>query len=238
MPPTKRPFPRFIADASQESSPYGRWEERLRAEFARACEPLADEAGSALDLETVRWFPDRAWGGRVYVPAVGRAGEPTTAEDGEAVLAEYYGWVSYDPGGDADAEAPADLRAKADFTDVIAEDNPDWRIDINDDVIGSWRTDGGRGGDVTLVWGLPLVRGAVAATAELDGEPLDQAPVTDGRFTVIAVDAVHGFGDDLFLEVKLWDRSVRELASESLYAESESDEEDEEDEGAEGDSPP
>ena len=35
MPPTKRPFPRFIADASQEGRPYGRWEERLREEFAQ-----------------------------------------------------------------------------------------------------------------------------------------------------------------------------------------------------------
>jgi len=226
MPPTRRPFPRFIADASQETSPYGRWEERLRAEFASACEPLAAEAGSALDPETVRWFPDRAWGGRVYVPASGRAAEATTGEDGEAVLAEYYGWVSYAPSEDDD-EAPADLRSKVDFTDVTAEDNPDWKIDINDDVIGSWRTDGGRGGDVTLVWGLPLVRGAVAATAELDGDPLDQAPITDGRFTLIAVDAVHGFGDDLFLEVKLWNRTVKELASESLYAEPEGAEEDE-----------
>ena len=60
---------------------------------------------------------------------------------------------------------------------------------------------------MTLIWGLPLVRGAVAATAELDGEPIDQAPVIDGRFTLIAVDAVHGFGDDLFLEVKLFDRA-------------------------------
>jgi hypothetical protein len=227
MPPTRRPFPRFIADASQETSPYGRWEERLRGEFASACEPLAGEAGSALDPETVRWFPDRAWGGRVYVPASGRAAEQTMSEDGEQVLAEYYGWVSYDPGG-SDDSGPADLRSKVDFTDVTAEDNPDWRIDLNDDVIGSWRTDGGRGGDVTLVWGLPLVRGAVAATAELDGEPLDQAPVADGRFTMIAVDAVHGFGDDLFLEVKLWDRAVRELASESLYADPEADEEVEE----------
>ena len=71
---------------------------------------------------------------------------------------------------------------------------------------------------MTLVWGLPLVRGAVAATAELDGEVLDQAAVTDGRFTLVAVDAVEGFGDDLYLTVRLWDRAVRELASESLYA--------------------
>jgi hypothetical protein len=113
---------------------------------------------------------------------------------------------------------PTDLRATVDFTDVTAEDNPDWKIDINDDVVGAWTTDGGRGGDVTLIWGLPLVRGAVAVTAELDGETLDQAPVVDGRFTLVAVDAVHGFGDDLFCEVKLFDRAVRQLASESLYA--------------------
>ena len=52
------------------------------------------------------------------------------------MLAEFYGWVSFAPG--ADGEEPADLRAKVDFTDVTAEDNPDWRIDLNDDVIGGW----------------------------------------------------------------------------------------------------
>ena len=217
MPPTKRPFPRFIADASQEGRPYGRFEERLREVFAGACEPLADEAGSPLDPMTVKWFPDRAWGGRVYVPASGRAATAVAAEDGESVLAEYYGWVSF-LRSDEDEE-PQELTAKADFTDVTAEQHPDWRIDINDDVVGGWRTDGGRGGDVTLIWGLPLVRGAVAATAELDGETVDQGPIADGRFTLVAVDAVHGFGDDLFLEVKLWDRAVRELASEGLYDE-------------------
>jgi len=216
VPPIRRPFPRSIADASQEGRPYGRWEDRLRETFAAECESLTAEAGAALDPMTVKWFPDRTWGGRVYVPATGRAVEPTTGEDGEAMLAEYYGWVSFDPGGEEDG--PADLRARADFTDVTAEENPDWKIDLNDDVIGSWRTDGGRGGDVTLIWGLPLVRGAVAATAELDGDTLDQTPVADGRFTLVGVDAVTGFGDDLFLEVKLWDRSVRQIASESLYA--------------------
>ncbi len=219
MPPTRKPFPRFIADAAQETAPYGRWEERLTSEFVAACEPLVAEAGSAVDPETIRWFPDRAWSGRVYVPVSARAAEATTDEDGESVLSEFYGWVSYAPGED-DGE-PAEMRATADFTDVTAEDNPDWKIDINDDVVGAWRTDGGRGGDVTLIWGLPLVRGAVAATAELDGETIDQAPVHEGRFTLVAVDAVHGFGDDLFLDVKLWNRSVRELASESLYAEGE-----------------
>jgi hypothetical protein len=65
------------------------------------------------------------------------------------------------------------------------------------------------------------VRGAVAATAELGADVVDQTPVQEGRFTLIAVDAVKGFGDDLYLEVRLWDRRLNELASESLYAEPE-----------------
>src|SRR5690242_10825345 len=95
MPPTKRPFPRFIADASQQGRAYGRFEDRLRNEFARACQPLKVEAGAELDPMTVKWFPDRSWGGRVYVPASGRAATETVGEDGEAVLAEFYGWVSF-----------------------------------------------------------------------------------------------------------------------------------------------
>ncbi|HSF03116.1 MAG TPA: hypothetical protein VLA62_08900, partial [Solirubrobacterales bacterium] len=86
MPPIRRPFPRSIADASQEGRPYGRWEERLREAFAGECEPLAGEAGSALDPMTVKWFPDRTWGGRVYVPASGRAAAPTPGENGDEVL--------------------------------------------------------------------------------------------------------------------------------------------------------
>jgi hypothetical protein len=131
---------------------------------------------------------------------------------------EYFGWVSFERTAE---EEPRDLAARADFTDVTAEGNPDWKIDLSDDVIGPWRAEGGRGGDITLIWGLPLVRGAVAATAELDGEVLDQAAVQDGRFTLVAVDAVKGFGDDLFVEVKLWDRTLKEIAAESLYAEGE-----------------
>jgi hypothetical protein len=224
VPPVPRPYPRFIADSSQEGQPYGRWEERLHEEFATACSPHADEAGAPLDPETLKWFPERGWGGRVYVPATGAAARPPAEEgdegsdgDGAASVAiEYFGWVSFERSEDGE---PRDLTARADFTDVTAEDNPDWRIDLSDDVIGAWRAEGERGGDITLVWGLPLVRGAVAATAELDGEVIDQAPVTDGRFTLVAVDAVRGFGDDMYLEVKLWNRTLRPIATESLYAE-------------------
>jgi hypothetical protein len=228
-PPTARPFPRFIADASQEGKVQGRFAERLTSEFVKACEPLAGEAGSPVNPETIRWFPDRAWGGRVYVPATARAQEPSVPSDSpegaEPILVEYYGWVSFIPAQDGDF---GEFKAKADFTDVTSADNPEWQVDLSDDVIGAWKSEAGRGGDVTLVWGLPLVRGAVAATAELDGEVVDQCPVQDGDFTLVAVDAVHGFGDDVYLTVKLWNRRLGEVAAESLYAESDdSDEPDE-----------
>lgn len=222
MPPLARPFPRFIADSPQEGAPYGDWADRLTAAFADACAAHSSEAGAAVDPETLRWFPERAWGGRVYVPASARAAEP----DADGVLCEYYGHVSFVRPDDGE---PADVRASADFTDVTAEENPEWQMDLNDEVIGAWQAERGRGGDVTLVWGTPFVRGALAATAELGGDVIDQAAVIDGRFTLIGVDAVSGFGDDLFMTVRLWDRRLRELASESLYEEPA--EEEPEDEG-------
>ena len=228
MPPTSRPFPAFIADAPQESEPYGRWAERLIEEFAAACEPLVDEAGAPLDREAIKWFPERAWGGRVYVPLTAGTQDP----QGRPI--EYFGHVSFVRPAEGEEGEPGEARASADFTDVTAAENPDWKIDLNDDVIGRWRTDGDRGGDVTLVWGLPLVRGAVAATAEIDEEVLDQAAVVKGRFTLVAVDALRGFGEDLYLEVKLWDRHLRELAAESLYEEAEPEDANEEGTAEEG----
>ena len=69
---------------------------------------------------------------------------------------ELFGHVSYVQPAEGD---PSDFRAKADFTAVLAEDNPEWRIDLNDDVIGRWRGENSRAGAVTLVWGRPLLAG-------------------------------------------------------------------------------
>jgi hypothetical protein len=215
MPPVPRPIPRFIADASVEGLPYGRWAQRLRDEFAKACEPHLAEAGGPPG--EVTWFPERAWGGRVYVPAVAPV-------EGAAEPSEYFGLVSFVRPEDGEA---GEFRTRADFTDVTADQNPDWLIDLNEEVIGSWRGEGSRKGDVTLVWGTPLVRGAKAATAELETEVVDQTPITDERFTLIALDAVKGFPDELYLEVKLWSEQGQQLAAESLYEESEESEESE-----------
>ena len=210
MPPLARPFPRFISDSAQESRPYGRWEERLGEAFAVACAELAEEAGTTLELEALASSRSEPGADAPTSPWSGAG-----ADEIDGLIPEFFGHVSYIRAGE---EEPADMIATADFTDVTAAENPDWEVDLNDDVIGEWRADGGRGADVTLIWGTPLVRGALAVTAELDGEVLDQAAINEGRFTLMAIDAVHGFGDeDLFLEIKLWNRRLQEIASESLY---------------------
>jgi hypothetical protein len=206
--PDPRPIPRFIADSTQEGIPHGRFAERLAAELRSACDSIDDLPQGVEPGTEVEWFPERAWGGRVWVPYTVRAEGP----DGTL---ELFGHVSYEQ---RDGREPEDFRAEADFTDVLAEDNPDWRIDLNDEVIGRWRGENGRAGAVTLVWGRPLVRGAVAATAELEAQTVDQEAVSNERFTLIALDALEGYGDDVFLEVTLWSARAQPLASESLYA--------------------
>lgn len=211
MAPTPRPIPRFIADSTQEGIPHGRFAERLAEEFAAACEAIEDLPKGVEIPEQVDWFPERTWGGRVWVPAT------VLAEGPDGVL-ELFGHVSYVQPEEGD---PTEFRATADFTDVIAADNPDWQIDLNDDVIGRWRGENGRAGAVTLVWGQPLVNGAVAATAELDRETVDQEAIANERFTLLALDALEGYGDNIYMQVKLWSRRAIELASESLYDEAE-----------------
>lgn len=209
MPPNPRPIPRFIADSSQEGIPHGRFAERLAEPFRLACGEIEDLPPGVELTDQPEWFPERAWGGRVWVPCTARV-------EGPAGTLELFGHVSYVQPENGE---PAGFEAKADFTDVLAEDNPEWRIDLNDEVIGRWRGENGRAGDVTLVWGRPLVQGAVAASAELELETVDQEVVSDGRFTLISLDALEGYGDDVFLQVKLWSRRAQELAAESLYDE-------------------
>src|SRR2546423_1177952 len=148
MPPVPRPIPRFIADSSQEGIPHGRFAERLAEAFAAACREIEDLPEDVEPPGEVDWFPERAWGGRVWVPASARAAGP------EGTL-ELFGHVSYVQAEEGD---PSDFKGSADFTDVLAEDNPGWRIDINDEVIGRLRGESGMEGGVTLVWGRPLGR--------------------------------------------------------------------------------
>jgi hypothetical protein len=208
MPPTNRPLPHFIAEPPHDLEPYGRWGEKLAEAFLAACDAV-DEVPEGTRAGEIAWYPERSYCGRTYVPA--------TAPGGEGL--EYFGYVSFALGAGDDA---GDFRAVAEFTDETADQNPDWKMDLNDEVIGHWRGPGAARGDVTLVWGIPLgggMAGAEAATAELGEETVDQCGLAAARrFTLVAIDAVSGFGaDGLYLEIKLWGRRSEPLAVESLY---------------------
>lgn len=205
MPPEERFVPRFAAEPPQDALPYGRWEQRLREEFLSAALELSGRPEDIGEPQALNWFPDRTWHGRTYVPA-------TALTSGGY---ELFGYVRYVPAAE-DGE-PSDFIAHVDFTEETAERNPDWRLDICDEVIGSWRGENGQVAAMTLVWGRPLLAGGAVATAELAGLAVDQCEVREERFTLIAPD---DYRQDL-LEIRLFDASGRELASESLYAEDE-----------------
>ena len=128
---------------------------------------------------------------------------------------ELFGFVSFGE----ESGGPTDFDAQIDYTSELAEANPDWKLDLNDDVIGQWRGEQGKTADMTLVWGVPLIPGGAIVTAELANLAVDQCELVDERFTLIAPD---NYRSD-FLEVKLWSKSGDELASESLYVEDDED---------------
>ncbi|HVL31346.1 MAG TPA: hypothetical protein VM299_03865 [Solirubrobacteraceae bacterium] len=211
MPVEPRLVPRFVAEPPQEPLPEGRWAATLRRHFLGACdavEPGEDDLGEPGD---VTLYPDRTWHGRTFVPATA----PTSTG------LELFGYVSFRPGGD-DRE-PTEFDAVADFTADTAEANPEWRLDLCDEVVGGWRGEDGEIADMTLIWGRPLIAGGAVVTAELGGITVDQCALVDDRFTLLAPDGLDGDT----LECKLFDRRGVEIAGESLYGET--DEDDDED---------
>jgi hypothetical protein len=218
MPPEQRLVPRFAAEPPQEDLPYGRWEERLRQELLSAALKLDAEPEDVGEPGAIAWYPDRTWHGHTYIPAT------TLTSTGY----ELFGYVRFLPGLE-DGE-PSELSAHVDFTDETAGRNPDWKLDLCDEIIGSWRGEAGAVAAMTLVWGRPLISGGRIVTAELADLAVDQCALIEERFTLIAPD---DYRQDL-LEIKLFDGKLRELARESLYAGEEEEEEEEEGGAAEG----
>jgi hypothetical protein len=201
MPPTDRFVISFAAEPPQEGLPYGRWAETLKGHFLAAVQAMDSEGQELGEAGEVAWFPDRTYSGRTYVPAVAR----TTGGY------ELFGYVSFAEGD----SGPAEFEATADFTSETAEANPDWKLDLNDEVIGRWRGELGNVAEMTLIWGVPMIAGGELVTAELANLAVDQCELSDQRFTLIAPD---NYRSD-FLEIKLWSKSGEELARESLYVE-------------------
>jgi hypothetical protein len=206
MPPTDRFVITYAAEPPQETLPYGRWADTLREHFLAAVRAIDTEGEDIGEPGEIRWFPDRSYGGRTYVPAVARTTEAY----------ELFGFVSFSEG----SGGPSDFEATADFTAETAESNPDWKLDLNDDVIGVWRGEEGKRADMTLVWGAPMIPGGAIVTAELASLAVDQCSLVDERFTLIAPDNYRGD----YIEVKLWDKRGEELAVESLYVEDDEEE--------------
>jgi hypothetical protein len=206
MPPTERYVIRFAAEPPQEALPYGRWADTLRGHFLAAVAEIDAGEEQLGEPGEIAWFPDRTYGGRTYVPATART---TTGY-------ELFGFVSF---AEDDGGAPDDFAARADFTSETADDNPDWRIDLNEEVVGRWRGEQGRTADMTLIWGTPLVEHGALVTAELASLAVDQCALVDDRFTLVAPDAYRGD----FLDVKLFSAKGQELARESLYVDDEDD---------------
>jgi len=203
MPPTDRFVISFAAEPPQEGLPYGRWAETLKGHFLRAVAAVDTEGEKLGAPGEIAWFPDRTYAGRTYIPAVSRTSEGY----------ELFGYVSFSEG----ESGPFEFDAHADFTSELAETHSDWKLDLNDEVIGSWRGELGNTAEMTLVWGVPLIPGGTIVTAELANLAVDQCECTDQRFTLIAPD---NYRSD-FLEIKLWSKSGDELARESLYVEEE-----------------
>jgi hypothetical protein len=180
-------------------------------EFLAACATLDSEQQDLGQPGEVVFYPDRSWHGRTYVPAT------TLTTTGY----ELFGYVRFVPA--SDGADPSDFSTNVDFTDETAAHNPDWTLDICEEVIGSWRGQLGAAAAMTLVWGRPLISGGRIVTAELANLAVDQCELFEERFTLIAPD---NYRHDL-LEIKLFDAKGRELACESLY-EGDEDEDDSE----------
>ncbi|HET9718545.1 MAG TPA: hypothetical protein VFP55_00555 [Solirubrobacteraceae bacterium] len=206
MPPTDRFVISFAAEPPQQSLPHGRWADVLREQFLAACADIDSDDEEIGEPGEIRWFPDRTFYARTYVPAVARTD----------IGYEVFGYVSFTDAG----EGPEDFEARADFTGDVAEANPDWQLDLNEMVLGSWRGEAGSRAEMTLVWGMPLISGGALVTAELADHAVDQCELVDQRFTLVAPDNYRGE----YLDIKLWGRSGDQLAVESLYAEEEDEE--------------
>jgi hypothetical protein len=206
MPPTDRFVISFAAEPPQDALPYGRWADTLRQHFLAAVGEIDTEGEEIGQPGEIKWFPDRSFAGRTYVPGVARTDQGY----------EIFGYVSFVE-GDGGGSGPGEFGGWADFTAEVAESNPDWKLDLNDEVIGTWRGEEGRQAKITLVWGVPMVAGGAVVTGELANLAVDQCSVVEERFTLIAPDDYRGD----YLEVKLWDRRGEQLAGESLYVDEE-----------------
>ena len=213
MPPVERFVCRFAAEPPQEALPHGAWAQTLQAEFLAACLRIDAEGEELGEAGELRWFPDRTWNGRTYVPVDGahddrpravrlRLLRPATRTDGRAEPSDFDSTRRLHR---RDRRAQPGLAASTSARrcrQLARRGRPQRRHDARL----------GRAADRRARASPPPSSPASRSTSARS--PTD-------RFTLIAPD---DYRSD-FLDVKLWDGDGRELASESLYVEDDDEEE-------------
>ena len=122
MPPTDRFVISFAAEPPQETLPYGRWADTLKEHFIGAVRELDTEGEELGEIGEIAWFPDRAFGGRTYIPAIARTDE---------LGYDAYGFVSF---GGGRRRSERVRGAEPTSSSETAENNPDWKLDLNEEV--------------------------------------------------------------------------------------------------------
>ena len=179
--------------AAAGPAPRRQWADTLQAEFLAACLRIDTEGTELGDAGSMTWFPDRTWAGRTFVPVT------TPHQHG----LDLFGYVSFTP-GDRRRRARTTSTRAADFTDETADANPEWKMDLCEEVIGGWRGEGGRGGGDDARVGRadrPRRRERHGRAGRRHRRPVR---VAENRFTLLAPDAYRGD----YLEIALWDDSA------------------------------
>ena len=125
MPPLVRPIPRHIAEPPHELEPSGRWADQLSAVASSRPAPRSKPTSSSRNRSSTRSAGIRS----APTPSAPTSRQRLLNADG----VEFFGYVSFKASEHSD---PSDFSARADYTHEIAANNPDWKIDLNEEVIG------------------------------------------------------------------------------------------------------
>ena len=79
--------------------------------------------------------------------------------------------------------------------EATADENPEWEMDLSQEVVGGWRGEHDQVAAMTLIWGVPMRPNGRTVTAELGRVTVDEAGIEGDRFTLLAPDAY----DDTYL---------------------------------------
>ena len=168
MPPTDRFVISFAAEPPQDSLPYGRWADTLREHFLAAVGEIDTEGEELGEAGEIKWFPDRTYAGRTYVPAVAR----TTAGP-RAVR------VRLVRRGRRTARRAHRFRGRRRLHGRARRGQP--RLEARPQRRGDRRLArrGGQPAEMTLVWGVPMIAGR--ARRDRRARQPGRRPVRDRR---------------------------------------------------------